>query len=77
MQDKATGAYLITGVPTKAGTNTVTFTTTKKDKVSQVATITLATAALPAWAQGTFSGFVRAYGGEPAEWTRAFPPEGS
>lgn len=65
VQDKATGAYLITGVPTKAGTNTVTFTATKKDEVSQVATITLATAALPAWAQGTFSGFVRAYGGEP------------
>jgi hypothetical protein len=65
VQDKATGAYAITGVPTKAGTNTVTFTASKKGEANQVATITLATAALPAWAQGTFAGWARAYGGEP------------
>lgn len=56
---------VITGVPTKAGTNTVTFTASKKGEKNQVATITLVTAALPAWAQGTFTGYVRLYGGEP------------
>jgi len=65
VQDRMTGAYAITGVPTKAGTNTVTFTASKKGEKSQVATITLVTAALPTWAQGTFAGFVQAYGGEP------------
>ena len=58
-------AGTITGVPTKAGTNTVTFTASRRGEKSQVATITLVTAALPQWAQGTFAGFVQAYGGEP------------
>lgn len=61
--DAKTGT--ITGIPTKAGTNTVTFTVSKKGEKSQIATITLMTAALPTWAQGTFAGYVRAYGGEP------------
>ena len=56
---------VITGVPTKAGTNTVTFTASKKGEKSEVATITLVTAALPAWAQGTFTGYVRLYGDAP------------
>ena len=58
VQDKATGAYSITGVPTKPGTFTVTFTASKKGEKNQVATITLVTEALPEWAVGTFSGFV-------------------
>ncbi len=58
VQDKTTGAYSITGVPTKAGTYTVTFTASKKGEKSEVATITLVTKALPEWAVGTFSGFV-------------------
>ncbi len=48
----------ITGVPTKAGTYTVTFTATKKGEASQVATITLDIAPLPAWAAGTFTGYI-------------------
>jgi len=52
----------ITGVPTKAGTYTVTFTATKgKDK--ETATITLTTEALPDWAAGTFTGYVKENGG--------------
>ena len=48
----------ITGVPTKAGTFTVSFTATKKGvKDKEVATITLATEALPLWATGTFTGY--------------------
>lgn len=54
--DAKTGT--ITGIPTKAGTNTVTFTVSKKGAKSQIATITLMTAALPTWAQGTFAGYV-------------------
>ena len=46
---------IITGVPTKAGNYTVTFTATK-GKEKQVATITLKATALPAWAVGTFNG---------------------
>ncbi len=56
---------VIAGIPTKAGDFTVTFTASKKGEKSQIATITLVTAALPAWAQGTFSGYVKAYDGEP------------
>lgn len=55
VQDKATGAYSITGIATKAGTNTVTFTATK-EKEKEVATITMAVAALPVWANGTYDG---------------------
>ena len=65
VQDNATGAYAIVGVPTKAGTNTVTFTASKKGEANQMATITLVTAALPGWAQGTFVGYVTVSSGEP------------
>ena len=58
VQDKATGAYSITGVPTKAGMFTVTFTASKKGEANQVATITLNVEAAPEWAVGTFSGWV-------------------
>ena len=49
----------ITGVATKAGTFTVTFTASKKGAANQVATITLRTEALPTWATGTFTGSVK------------------
>ena len=55
VQDRESGAYSISGVPTKAGTNTVTFTATK-GKEKEVATITLGVAALPMWACGTYDG---------------------
>ena len=59
--DAKTG--VITGIATKPGTYTVTFTATKgKDK--NVATITVNIAALPDTAVGTFNGFVKAEGGE-------------
>ena len=47
----------ITGVATKAGTYTVTFTATR-GKEKEVATITLNVEALPTWATGTFAGNV-------------------
>ena len=49
----------IVGIPTKAGTFTVTFTASKKGEKSQTATITLETEALPDWATGAFAGFVK------------------
>ena len=58
-------AGVITGVPTKAGTYTVTFTASKKGEANQIATITLVAEALPEWAQGTFAGYVKTFGGEP------------
>ena len=65
VQDKATGAYSITGVPTKAGSYTVTFTASKKGEKNQVATITLNVEALPTWAQGAFAGRVSAVSSKP------------
>ena len=55
VQDKESGTYSVTGVPTRAATNTVTFTATK-GKEKEIATITVAVAALPAWANGTYDG---------------------
>ena len=51
----------VVGVPTRAGATTVTFTATKgtgASKVTEVATITLRTSALPTALTGTFNGFV-------------------
>ena len=51
----------ITGIPTKAGTYTVTFTASKKGEPNQTATITLKIEAAPEWATGTFTGWVDSY----------------
>lgn len=48
----------IKGVPTKAGTATVTFTASKKGSPNETATITLVVAALPTWAVGSFNGAI-------------------
>ncbi|MBQ9431545.1 MAG: InlB B-repeat-containing protein [Kiritimatiellae bacterium] len=48
----------ITGVPSKSGTYTVTFKTSKNGEMPQTATITLTVGSLPVWAQGTFTGCV-------------------
>ena len=48
--------FSITGVPTKAGVYTVTFTASKKGEKNQVSTITLEVEGLPYWAVGTFIG---------------------
>ena len=50
----------ISGVPTKAGTYTVTFTASKKGEANETATITLKVEAMPAWAVGTFTGYAEA-----------------
>ncbi len=52
----------ITGVPTKAGTFTVTFTAAKRGEKNQTATITLNVEAAPDWAIGTFTGWCRGMG---------------
>ena len=62
-QDKA-GACSITGIPTKDGIFTVSFTASKKGAANQTATITLNVKALPDWAQGTFNGYARTTSGE-------------
>ena len=50
----------IIGIPTaKPGAYTVTFTATKKGEANQIATITLNVGALPDWAVGTFTGYVK------------------
>ena len=53
----ADGEAVFTGVPTKAGTYTVTITTTIKN-MKYVDTITLSVKELPTWATGTFQGSV-------------------
>lgn len=57
--NKTIVGYHLEGVATKASTNTVTFTATKgmgATKETAVATITMCTAALPAWVLGAFDG---------------------
>ena len=56
----------ISGIPTKAGSYTVTFTLSKKGEQNEVATITLNVEALPAWAVGTFDGGLLATAGADA-----------
>jgi len=50
--------FTITGVPTKAGVYTVTFTASKKGEKNQISTITLEIEGLADWAVGTFTGAV-------------------
>lgn len=61
---------VISGVPTKAGSYTVTFTATKKGETTQIATITLNVTALDEWAVGTFIGGNSESGVQmPGQWT--------
>lgn len=60
----------ISGVPTKAGSYTVTFTATKKGETTQIATITLNITELDEWAVGTFTGGNSESGVQmPGQWT--------
>ena len=54
---------VVGGVPTKAGSYTVTFVASKNGEQNQVATITLDVKALPSWAVGTFNGRVKSISG--------------
>ena len=49
---------VVSGVPTKAGDFTVTFTATKKGEQAQTATIIMRVDSLPEWATGEFNGLV-------------------
>ncbi len=55
VQDGDTKAYSVSGIATRAATNTVVFTAAKGTR-KEVATITVGVAALPAWAYGTYDG---------------------
>ena len=59
VQDKATKAYSISGVPTKAETKRVVFTVTTAGKASDTFSMDLVVDPLPAWAVGTFDGVLR------------------
>ena len=52
-KNKATGQWVVGGVPTKSGNFTVTITA-KNGKLLETATVTVTVAPLPEWAQGNF-----------------------
>ncbi len=54
--DKETGAWSITGTPSKPGTYNVVITVTAASGATESITIPVTVAALPDWAQGTFVG---------------------